>query len=149
MHLIRGKTSRRKASWRKWAGRTAGVWENGGKRVGEVEELTTWCISQKGLFPVVRHYQLGNDLKHLGKGSNMCFLLWVGGKLPSLNVSLLRQAVYSTNRVKNQGYDPASVVTSGSLKRLHPGRVRLTDQGPEHLDSPLALPGRIHMPLSS
>lgn len=30
-------------------------------KVGDVEELTAQGISQKGPFPVVCHYQLGND----------------------------------------------------------------------------------------
>ena len=30
-------------------------------KVGDVEELMAQCVPQKGLFPFVCHYQLGND----------------------------------------------------------------------------------------
>lgn len=38
-----------------------------GKRWGEGEDAA-WCTAQKGLLPIVCHYQLGNYLKSLGKG---------------------------------------------------------------------------------
>ena len=34
-------------------------------KVGDVEELMAQCVPQKGLFPFVCHYQLGNDEKGL------------------------------------------------------------------------------------